>query len=316
MKNVLSIALISFTIAGCGGSSSASPKTVNEAGIPAAIIGSWEIESMSMNGYSMKPDRPNPKDPFRERNTSDWTQLKIDADTLTLISTDFVFYSAPQLPYKVEGKKIVTIDEPNFTLTDFIVHGYTSNSLTLQFVYERENSNGMLWVFKRINENSLATKTAQSVSFKSSVVAEGEQAGRPKLAINKPSIGEVDYSQKGLHDSVSCSINNDDNLQFYYNVLEVKDGSVGSSSSYDGVSYEFVKLPLDLKGPQKSVTSKTGAKTVIRSSGKFLARDFATCEHKVVRNGAVLKINSTCSDDDGKTKATLDATCLLQHSMW
>ncbi|USN48584.1 MAG: hypothetical protein H6626_05680 [Pseudobdellovibrionaceae bacterium] len=312
MKKIL-IALTAILAVGCGGKGGSGN---SKAGIFKAIIGAWEIDSMFFNGQSMKPNRPDPNNPYADRNVSEWTQLQIDEKTLTLISTDFVHFSEPQLPYKVEGNKVITIDEENFSMTDFVVHSYSSNSLTLEFLSEGNSPQGVKHVFKRINESKLATKTAQSLTFKQSIKASVEREGLANLEIDKTVAGRTNYEQEGLHDSINCSLNNEDKLQFYYMILEVDGDSVGSDSSRDYVSITFSGVNLDLNGPQKSVNSNSKARVGVKSEGGTFAEDVTNCIHTIDRKGAALQISTNCTSDDGKKKVAIEASCLLRHSEW
>lgn len=312
--NKILIALTALLAIGCVGSGGSSERATS---ISEAIIGTWEIDSMSFNGQSMKPNRPDPSDPYAERNASEWTQLKIDEKTLTLISTDFVHFSEPQLPYKVEDNKVITIDENNFSMTDFVVIDYSKDSLTLEFISEGNTPKGMYRVFKRINEDQLATKTAKSVDFEQSVKVTVEREGNTDLQLDKKTKGLINYKKDGLHDSISCSLDYDNKkLLLYSQVLEIEGNSLNSNSDRDGVSFNFKGLDLDLQGPNKSLNSNSEVAIGVTTEAGKIYENISNCTNSIDRNGAALQIISNCTSDDGKLKVSLESTCLLQHSEW
>jgi len=317
MKKTFLVGAITLVFLGCnsGTSSGGDNLKTDVAGIPDAVIGSWEVESMSVGPYEMTPERPNPNDPFRKRNFSDWMQLNIDENNFSLITTDFITQSEAIRPYRIEGQKIVTIDQQNFDMSDFIVHGYSADILLLSFV-SQEGASDAKWKFRRISPEQLATKTAQELTFLSAISTVVETPNQKTLSIQLPEIPYAKLKEDGDYNIVTCYLSTDKNLNFSYYVMTKTGSTYGSDSSKDSVRYEFTDLPLDLSGPQKNVTSKLGGANVTASfQGQVVQESFIGCDQSVERTGAKLQIRSICKGRDNKT-VTLDGTCLLKHSVW
>ena len=96
MRALLLLALLASV--GCGSDGDKKSAPLDESGISSGVIGFWELDSLSQGNHSQKADRPDPKDPFQERNVSDWTQLIFDDKNFTWISTNLVHYSAAKIP--------------------------------------------------------------------------------------------------------------------------------------------------------------------------------------------------------------------------
>lgn len=307
-KLLISLTVVLIIVVGCGEKGGSGG---NQSGIQKAIIGAWEIDTLSYNGQSMKPDRPDPQNPYANRSLSQWTQLSIDEATLTIIMTDFIHVSTLKLPYKIEDKKIITIDEENISMTDFVVHSFSNNSLTLEFISEDNTPQGMKYIFRRINGDSLATKTAQSLNFEQNIRVNIGRTDLPALALDKTTVGQIDDEINGLHDSISCSLNNEGKLRLNYRILEVDGNSIRSDSSRDRASIFFNGFELDLEGPQKYLNSNSAAIIEVKTEQGLFTEDVTNCSHDINRNGAALQIATSCTSNNGEENITIEATCLL-----
>lgn len=317
MKKTLGVITAVLFLLGCGDGKSSSGDNLKTdvGGIPTAVIGSWEVESMSVGPIETKPERPNPNDPFRKRNLSDWMQLHIDENNFSLITTDFVSQSESIRPYRIDGNKIVTIDQENYNMSDFIVHGYSENILLLSFVSE-DGASDAKWKFRRILPDQLATKTAQELTFLSSVSATVETPNQKTFSLQLPEIPYAKLKEDGDYNIVSCYLSTQKNLSFSYYIMTKTGSTYGSDSSKDSVSYEFTDLPLDLSGPQKTVVSKLGgANVTARFQGQAIQESFIGCDQSVDRTGAKLQIRSFCKGRDNKT-VSFEGSCLLKHTEW
>lgn len=313
MKFLLCTLSLCLMLAGCGDNKS-NKNQMNIQGIPSAIIGNWEIDSIWINGQVTKADRPDLADPFKERNT-EWYQLKIDQNTLSLIITDFITYLELPSRYQVDGVMIRTTDSKDSTLTDFKVHSYTQNTLTLEFVYENDSSSGVRYTFKRIDESHLAQKSAKSTQVEQSFALTYQDGSSADITVAKQAKGEIDVSSPGMKDVVSCTMTREKNLFVSTHSFELQvDSTAFYSSEFDRASFEFKGLELDLKGPEIHQVSQVPVEVRFQAKGHNSEQlTLEACEHQIQRSGAMLEVISSCSDNK-KIKATLKATCLLKKT--
>ncbi len=307
MKTLLFLTIFISLLSGCGKGGGSDQRL----DLKTAVIGSWERVSVSIKGQSVNADRPDPKDPFRKLNVSELMQLKITENELSLISTNLVDFNESKISYKIEGNKIVTLDEESYSMTDFVVHSYSLNSMTLELNSDGGTNSGLHFIFKRIDESQLAIHTAQSVSFAQRLKVQVAQEGKPDRVVEKEVKGRNDYAKVGVHDMISCDVMNAGGLRVFHSLVEVMEDRIGSSSR-DVTTFEFQDLKLDLSGPVRTLTSTSATKVTLPFDPQWAGREMKNCQSSVDRKGAALEILSNCSSEDGKTKVSLEVVCLLK----
>lgn len=284
--------------------------------IPTAILGAWEIESIALDGRLARVDRPDPGNPYQKLNSSEFTQIYFTADQIQWIHTDFVFVKQMKSPYRVEGRKVVTIDRPDSSFVDLIVYTLSDDTLTIGFNSSEEEAPRMRWTFRRINEDALASRTAREVSYQSQFQSRIERKGQLDLSLARVGVGRIDFFRDGVYDSVLCFLNKDRNLEFHFSVLEVKDDSVRSTSDTDFLHLTFKGLHLDLSGPSQAITMPSPIQFSAHSGRNWFFDELSGCENKILRQGAEVVVDVICTDPMGAIKASFAGSCLLRQSLY
>lgn len=308
MKRLLCLTMIALAL-GCS-------KKNSDGGVgpySEAIIGAWEIDSMSQDGQSKRPEKPDPRDPYKGRVTDSWNQLRITKHKFDWISTDFIDYSVWDSDYRVEGNKIVTIDTDSSSTSDFIIHSVNESTLTLEIVPTGQSPTGFNMTFRRISTDQLATKTAKIATFTQSFVFLGKQDGKTDVEMNAQVVGKKELVGPGSYEKIGCGLNRDGELELYYSVYEVgENGSISiGGSERKNANFVFNGLKPDLTGPIQSVTTNSKITVNVNYDDGTFSRELTKCEHKIDRDGGVLTILSSCESADGKAQAQLQASCLL-----
>lgn len=311
LKNsVLFVSLI-YSLS-CSGSSG------NSSSMAESVIGSWEIESLQVqiDGKIQMDvaERPDPKDPFKKRNFSDWVQLKIDKNQVQQIYTDFVHVMSVEAPYHLEGDTLV-MDEPSepnklLNMSDLKVMSVSKDQIVVKYLSDDK----MSFVFNRIQEDQLATKTAQEIHFAKRLDVEVKfDEARSPLKLSKTVVGKEGVEKNVHYGAIDCSVSDGQKLNFSYMVIKATDDNLTSTvMGQDYFSAQYDGVDLDLNGPQSEWTQSAPVKLYINTLEKSVYDQDNDCQSQIQREGAVLKIATQCESADKKTQFKFQGQCLLR----
>lgn len=305
--------IVSFSLLNCSDVSS-NGQSLDEGQIPSGILGAWEIESVSSGEKFSKPRRPNPADPYTDTSSHSWSQLQITSGDLNWIESDLVFVQKLHLKYRIEGRKIVTLDDDGVRIADFEVVELSPNSFAFTLISEDTREPVVRWKFHRIPESALATKTAQEFHYKSQFAFQLERTSAPKaVSMSRSDVARADYSKDGVYESVQCFLDSENELRFDFSIVEVTGNEWKTRSDTDSLHLTLKTFNLNLSGPRQEMTMTTRGSVVGAHQKKAFLNDFDSCEVHAIRNGADLQLNVRCVRPDGQAKISFSSGCLLRR---
>ncbi len=323
MKKILSIfkltlwtSTVLVWLIACGEGGSSRPNTskpaTDPAGIPAAVVGAWAIESMSAHGHTIKATRPSPLNPYAKTNPQDFLELLITEKEFTLISSTAADFTELKSAYSIDGRNLITVDTANSIRGDFAVVSYSQATLTLRPL-SGANPPNMTWTFRRIRESDFANQSSPSLTFTQKLSAHLTKNAHETM-INKSIQGLADVSVPGIKESISCTYRQDkNNLSLrLYQFRVSSEGTISASSEDEYFDFEIKNLSLNLSGIEQDQDFTLNGKIVSSMTGPSSAEEPLKCALSLSRQGVSLEIEAACGSADRQFKAEISATCLLR----
>ncbi len=314
MRALFALLIASTILTACDGGNK---KNNSKNKLQKAIIGSWEMTSATLDETTVNFTRPNTDKPFQElENQGHWQQLHITKDKITMLFTDnFITYTSIGGEYQLKGNKIVTTDTDSTDLTDFVVHSYSKNSLIVSYDDGVEDpvSDRVRYTFTRIGDKKLASRSALSINFESSIRIKTQDNDGSDLLIDEKAKSDSNTFQEGPNNTLECSVSDDGALDFSFAVLTRSEDSFSWSGGNQYAWMNFKNVELDLS---KSQESHSNLNVEADGSAGFIGHryknlDGSKCELTLMRNGAILDLVATCRNSN-QPEVSIDVTCLLE----